>query len=99
MERKFNVIKCPICGREYHPSEIFVPKYFFGTAVVRRDEKGKIIDIIGDDMDLSENYCCDNCNTTFNISSEISFSSDAIIQEDMSDHRTKIPTRFKLVEI
>ena len=49
----FKVIKCPHCGREYLPVEIFYPTSFFGKPTnVYRDEQGKIENISGDDM-----YC------------------------------------------
>ena len=38
------VIKCPVCGREYLPVEIFVPNAFFGEPdVVKRDTEGNIV--------------------------------------------------------
>ena len=42
----FKVIKCPHCGREYLPVEIFYPASFFGKpTTVYRDEQGKIENI------------------------------------------------------
>ena len=68
------VINCPKCGRQYHPAEIFVPKYFFGSVenVIRNDNE-EITDIIGSDMDTTETFTCDKCNTDFKIETKISF--------------------------
>lgn len=62
------VIVCPYCYRKYAASEIFVPSAFFGDAVMVNDE------VVGNGMDLTESFQCDECNQLFNISAEISFS-------------------------
>lgn len=69
-------IKCPSCGREYLPVEIFIPKSFFGklrNGAVDRDITGKILDYDGTGMDTDEWYYCDNCNTRFRVCTNISF--------------------------
>ena len=67
-------IKCPKCGREYHPSEIFYPNSFLGRATdVARDNDGNILFFTGDDMCLNEEYTCDNCNTTFKVIASVDF--------------------------
>ena len=39
----FSKIECPVCGYEYLPAEIFVPRAIFGTpGFIRRDVLGKI---------------------------------------------------------
>nr|DAP55348.1 MAG TPA: Trm112p-like protein [Caudoviricetes sp.] len=71
---QLNFIKCPYCGREYTPSEIYVPKYFFGYPYnIMRNEKEEIIGFNGSDMDVNESFICDKCNNLFNISCQISF--------------------------
>ena len=60
------IIKCPHCGYEYLPNEIFYPKELLGDASnIVRDEKGKIIFHEGNNMNLKEEYVCDWCNKTF----------------------------------
>lgn len=67
-------IKCPYCGYEYHPSEIFVPKYYFGMPKdIVRDENNKIIECIGTDPDPNESFTCHNCDNTFMVTGEITF--------------------------
>jgi len=46
--RKFEIIECPHCGREYLPAEIFVPHPFFGRPRdIVRDVYGHILDFEG----------------------------------------------------
>ena len=41
---KKNVIKCPHCGCEYLPAEVFYPKYLLGKPFnIIRDEEGTIL--------------------------------------------------------
>lgn len=64
--RRFEVIACPRCGREYLPAEIFYPKSVFGKPFpILRDVYGKILDFEGTSLDLEEEYTCDKCNTNF----------------------------------
>lgn len=73
-DKKDPVIICPHCGYEYLPAEIFIPKYFFGHPEdIERTQDGKIDIYEGSSMCLSEEYKCDNCNTTFNITADIKF--------------------------
>ena len=100
MSRKLAVITCPNCGREYLPAEIFVPKSFFGMPdIIRRDSEGKIIDFLGSDMDLSENYCCDGCSKPFKVDAIISFNVDKDEKNDFTAPYTKtMISRFQLTE-
>ena len=61
---QLNYIKCPYCGREYTPSEIYN---------IMRNEKEEIIGFNGSDMDTNESFICEKCNNLFNISCQISF--------------------------
>lgn len=68
-------IKCPYCGREYFPSEIYYPKDFFGNPedIVRDLETGEILSCSGTGMDTHEEYICDNCGKTFVVDATIDF--------------------------
>lgn len=72
--KRFEIITCPFCDREYLPAEIFVPSGFFGKPVsIEKEYTGKIIEYSGDAMDLKESYICDKCNTKFNVNAKIQF--------------------------
>lgn len=69
-------VECPICGRQYLPHEIFIPKFVFGTSTyIERDSCGKIVSFMGDEMILCETYDCDNCNASFEVEVSMEFTS------------------------
>ena len=69
------VIKCPHCGREYLPCEIYYPDEFLGSAKnIIRDGK-TIIYFDGENMNLKETYICDECGKTFEVEARINFES------------------------
>lgn len=73
--RKFEIIDCPCCGREYLPAEIFIPHAFFGRPKdIVRDVYGRILDYEGTSVDLFETYECDSCKTIFQVKARIGFS-------------------------
>lgn len=90
MENKYVV--CPNCGREYLPSEIFIPQSFFGKPTfIERDQHGKIITALGNQPDINEVYCCDNCETSFSVHTNISFETHIDIKTDFShDYETRL---------
>lgn len=72
MPRKNN-IKCPHCGWEYMPGEVYYPKYFLGQPLrVIKDETGAILSSDGD-MELTETFTCDNCSKKFSVEATVSF--------------------------
>lgn len=84
-------IVCPVCKAEYAIQEIFIPKYFMGTITnVDKDENGKIIDYIGEDMDLKESYRCDYCNSKFYISANVDFKCKSQMAEFEKEYTTKL---------
>jgi len=84
------IIKCPHCGWEYLPCEIYLPDYMLGRSdEVVRDPLGKIIyqDYQeGYEPDLTEHYICDNCNKPFVVEGQFTFKVKAEKAElDFSD--------------
>lgn len=72
--RKFEIIECPKCGRQYLPAELFVPNAFFGKPRdIIRDVYGQILEYEGTSVDLADSYTCDNCNTTFQVRAKMQF--------------------------
>lgn len=68
-------IKCPYCGWEYLPCELYLPNSFLGkTTNIVKDESGEILAWDEDgNMDLVDDYRCDNCNKKFGVEAEVSF--------------------------
>ena len=59
---KNNIIKCPNCGWEYLPGEIYLPKHFLGQPKeIERTIDGKILLHYGTDPDLNEIFRCEHC--------------------------------------
>lgn len=72
--KKPAVITCPVCGREYLPAEIYLPKSFLGNpSEIERNGSGKIEVFFGQSMDTDEEFCCEECNTKFKVSANVSF--------------------------
>lgn len=92
--RKFELIECPKCGRQYLPAEIFIPKAFFGKPRdIVRDVYGKILEYEDTSVDTCESYTCDKCNTTFEIKVRMSFLTDKNKIGDMDEEYTS-PTKI-----
>lgn len=76
-------IKCPYCGAEFLPSEIYLRDYFLGKPVgtIERDEKnrlilddnGKPIHYQGIHQDMNEEFNCDFCDKKFVVEAEIKY--------------------------
>lgn len=68
-------IKCPKCGAEYLPAEIFLPQDFLGyqTKIIR--DEGELLGYDGEDpqFKVSEEYECYECDTKFKVTATLSF--------------------------
>ena len=79
-------IKCPRCGYEYLPSEIYIPNVFFGKPTfIQRDLEGHIYDVIGIPPDRKEEYVCDNCGAAFKVRVHIEFISKIDKEKDFNE--------------
>lgn len=70
------IIRCPVCGAEYLPGEIYLPKCFLGQPeYVQRNNDNRIIDCFGNyaTMGLVEHYCCDYCESNFKVFGKVRF--------------------------
>ena len=84
--KKTITIECPYCHMQYLPSEIYLPNSFFGKPqYIEKDYSGKIIDYCGKDMDLTEVYTCDKCNTQFSIKAKIFFETAKFTKHNIND--------------
>lgn len=77
------IIKCPYCGAEYTPAEIYIPDDFFVSDTVLKDEKYKIISA-DSLLNTTEEYCCDHCLKNFKISADVSFTTETV-KDDFED--------------
>lgn len=86
---RVNVIKCPHCGYEYLPGEIYIGKTFIGCPEnITRNSIGEVIDYVGD-MSTTEYYQCDNCDTHFKITSTVTFTETEITEEEYVNEAIK----------
>ena len=90
--RKDILIKCPHCGAEYLPAEIFYPNHFLGKpSNIEKTSCGSIDCYDGQNMNLSEEYLCDKCDTTFAVRAQITFNTRIIEEKSFSEnYKTKI---------
>ena len=71
---KKTTIRCPYCGLEYLPAEVYYPEDFLGTpSNIIKTQEGDILGFDGNDMNTTETYCCDNCGKTFTVDASITF--------------------------
>jgi hypothetical protein len=79
---KSPVIKCPFCGAEYLPGEIYMPGSLIGQPdEVVKDYAGKIIyeDYYTDtrEPNMIESYICDCCDKPFIVEATITYKTRA----------------------
>ena len=75
---KTAVIKCPHCGAEYLPGEIYMPNALIGQPdEVVKDSLGKIIyedySTVDREPCLTERFTCEYCNKPFIIEATVSY--------------------------
>lgn len=78
ISHKTSVIRCPFCGAEYLPGELYMPGAIIGKPTeVIRDSLGKIIyedyGSIEQEPDMIEHYICDYCDKPFVIEAAITY--------------------------
>lgn len=97
-DKKTILIKCPCCGAEYLPGEIYLPKHFLGQPTYEeRDCDHKILCAagVGDvsaEMDLDERFVCEKCLTPFFVHANVSFTTQI---DELSNPNTSYSTSIK----
>lgn len=87
-------IKCPKCGWEYLPAEIFYPDQLLGTpSNIVKDEQGKILTYDNDSMNLKETFTCEHCGCIFEITGVVKF--DTTIKKDEINFDEEYTTKIK----
>jgi rubredoxin len=77
------IIKCPNCGYEYLPAEIYYPDSLLGKpSDITRTPEGKIDFYTGSTMDLTETFECPHCGCYFSVSGDINFNTNIISLTD-----------------
>lgn len=74
-----NLIKCPYCGEEYLPEEIFISEDFKNIVKNITKEDGKIVFYLGDswaDNPIKETYECDSCAHSFKVYADLVFKTE-----------------------
>lgn len=75
---KKTTIRCPHCGWEYLPGEIYYPNDFVGKPWnIIRDAQGNILGYDGDDMNTAEYFQCEHCNKEFKVDASITFRTES----------------------
>lgn len=95
------LIKCPVCGQEYMPAEIYLPEEFFGKPKnIVKDSSGQVKSFSGEDMNLDEEYICDQCNTKIKIHANVTFETD-FNEESNEEYVRKFnkPKKIELPEV
>lgn len=86
-----NIIKCPHCGAEYLPAEIYMPDSLLGKPFdIYKDDNGSIKTFFGEDMDLTESYRCDFCNKKFTVNATIKFNTVSADKYSNNEYKTKL---------
>lgn len=102
MIKNIYTLRCPVCGQEYLPSEIFSSDAVFGKQYdITKDNEGNIKFYIGDDPDYSEEFVCDSCMSKLKINLKMSFDVEVDKEIDFDEeYETKInkPKKIKLEE-
>ena len=77
INHKSSIIRCPHCGAEYLPAEIFMPGAFLGRPEdIVKDSFGKIIyeDYkVNQEPDMNERYICDYCDKAFVLEATVTY--------------------------
>ena len=77
---KKTTIRCPHCGYEYLPAEIYYPDTFLGYPKnIIRDNDGNILGFNGDDMNTSESFICIGCDKPFNVDASVTFKTTPVV--------------------
>ena len=88
-ERDFQTIKCPKCGIEYLPGEIFIGNSFIGRPTdISRSFEGKILYFDGKTMDTDETFICEHCGAPLKIHADVTFKVSVDNKRDFSDEYT-----------
>lgn len=87
------VIRCPSCGAEYLPAEIYYPNSFFGRpSCIDRDLFTRKVDsYCGTSVNFNERYTCDYCKKPMLVTAKVVFNTRVDEKNDVSSvYSTKL---------
>lgn len=91
---KIKYIKCPYCGTEYLPAEIFLPKTIVGDPKdIEKSDTGEIISYSDTTYDITEKYICDRCNKAFKIKARLFFDTEKDLKNDFNDDYCSVKSK------
>lgn len=80
-----SIIKCPYCGFEYSPSEVFMPGEIVGTPKsLVKDPLGKIIYtewVEGEEAEQVEHFACEGCGKSFTVKPVVTYTATQEAEE------------------
>lgn len=89
MIKDLPLVKCPVCGTQYLPAEIFMPDSVFGKQYdITKTETGEIKFYLGEDPELEEEFVCDSCLTKLKVTMKMSFDVEAFKEIDFDEEYT-----------
>ena len=98
--KRLITIDCPVCGHQYLPAEIYIPKRFFGNpSYIERTNTGKIDIFDGTSMDLQEEYICDKCLNKFKVVANVSFKTQEVNSKKSFDKVYTSPIHTKKISL
>ncbi len=84
-QQSWSMIKCPHCGMEYHPAEIFYSDDLFGNPeTVLRDAANKVVYVeykTDGEPVTTTRFVCDNCEKAFKVTASVTFKVEEEIDE------------------
>lgn len=92
------LIKCPHCGAEYLPAEIYYPDEFLGKPqdINKVHNTGALDYYRGKSMNTQEEYVCDYCGTRFYVDATVSFKTSI---DKLTNMASNYKTVFKKSEL
>lgn len=95
-------IKCPKCGYEYLPAEIFFQEDILGKPKnIIRDAAGKILFYTGEEPSGEQEWTCYQCNAILKVNANLSVSAEENIEHNFDeDYKSPLyPNKLKLEEL
>lgn len=92
------IIKCPSCGAQYYPAELFYRDDLLGyPKEIEKTTLGEIIYSEGSLPEYTTTYICDKCNTKFKVTADINYST-SIMKTQLDDYIVKHEQKITLEE-